>query len=149
MYSFLLFFRSFPLNIFVSLIFIALSPNWHLALVLFSSLCFRYCHSDRHNFGFPLFAESIYCTLSWFCLWVYMYICILSHTFYCGYKPLHLHWAFGVLWRFPFYSFFLSSLFRFFLFSFIILTFNVLESTMFFLHLFLCLPFLLFFSPYR
>ena len=32
-----LFFLSFPLNIFVSSIFIALFPNWHLALVLFSS----------------------------------------------------------------------------------------------------------------
>ena len=35
-----LFFLSFPLNIFVSFIFIALFPTWHLALVLFSSLCF-------------------------------------------------------------------------------------------------------------
>ena len=36
-----LFFLFFPLNIFVSFIFIALFLNWHLALVLFSSLCFR------------------------------------------------------------------------------------------------------------
>ena len=35
-----LFFLSFPLNIFVSFVFIALFPTWHLALVLFSSLCF-------------------------------------------------------------------------------------------------------------
>ena len=41
-YSFLLFFLSFPLNIFVSFVFIALFPIWHLALVLFSSLCFSY-----------------------------------------------------------------------------------------------------------
>ena len=33
------FFLSFPLNIFVMFIFIALFPTWHLALVLFSSLC--------------------------------------------------------------------------------------------------------------
>ena len=39
-YSFFLFFLSFPLNIFVSFIFIALFPNWHLALILFSSSCF-------------------------------------------------------------------------------------------------------------
>ena len=36
------FFLSFPLNIFVSFIFIALFPNWYLALVLFSSLCFSF-----------------------------------------------------------------------------------------------------------
>ena len=35
----ILFFLSFPLNIFVSFVFIALFPTWHLALVLFSSLC--------------------------------------------------------------------------------------------------------------
>jgi len=34
------FFLSFPLNIFVSFIFIALFPTLRLALVLFSSLCF-------------------------------------------------------------------------------------------------------------
>ena len=35
-----LFFLSFlPLNIFVSFVFIALFPTWHLGLVLFSSLC--------------------------------------------------------------------------------------------------------------
>ena len=59
-YLFILF---FPLNIFVSFIFIALFPNWHLALVLFSSLCFSYCCSGRQDFWFPLFARSIYCTL--------------------------------------------------------------------------------------
>jgi len=35
-----LLFLSFRLNIFVSFIFIVLFPNWHLTLVLFSSLCF-------------------------------------------------------------------------------------------------------------
>ena len=35
-----LFFLSFPLNIFVSFIFIAVFTNWHLALVLSSSLSF-------------------------------------------------------------------------------------------------------------
>ena len=38
-YLFFLFFLSFPLNIFVSFAFIALVHTWHLALVLFSSLC--------------------------------------------------------------------------------------------------------------
>ena len=40
-YLFFLFFLYFSLNIFVSFIFIALFPNWHFALVLFSSLCFN------------------------------------------------------------------------------------------------------------
>ena len=35
-----LFFLSFPLNIFVSFVFIALFPTWHLALILFCSLYF-------------------------------------------------------------------------------------------------------------
>jgi len=38
---FFLFFLSFLLHIFVSFIFIVLFPNWHLALVLFSSFCFN------------------------------------------------------------------------------------------------------------
>ena len=38
-YLFFLFFLSFPLNIFLNFIFFALFPNWHLPLVLFSSLC--------------------------------------------------------------------------------------------------------------
>ena len=48
--------------------------------------------------------------------WVYMYMCIFSHAFYCCYKPLSLCWAFGVLWNFPFLF-----LFLFFLLFFIIL----------------------------
>ena len=36
-----LFFLSFPLNVFVNFVFIALFPTWHLPLVLFSSLCFN------------------------------------------------------------------------------------------------------------
>ena len=60
---FFLFLLYFSLNIFVSFIFIAFFPNWHLALVLFSSLCFiKFC-SGRYNFWFPLFTRSIYCTL--------------------------------------------------------------------------------------
>ena len=35
---------------------------------------------------------------------LFMYICISSHIFYCCYKPLPLHWAFAVLWSFPFSS---------------------------------------------
>ena len=58
-----LFFLTFSLNIFVSFIFISLFPNWHLALVLFSSLCFSQFCSHKHNFRFPLFAGSIFCTL--------------------------------------------------------------------------------------
>ena len=51
--------------------------------------------------------------LFWFCLWVYMYMCIFSHSFYCCYKPLPLHWPFAVLWSFPFYFPFSSSFFSF------------------------------------
>ena len=35
-----LFLLSFPLKILVSFVFIASFPTWHLAFVLFSSLCF-------------------------------------------------------------------------------------------------------------
>ena len=111
-YLFLLF---FPLNIFVSFVFTALFPTWHLALLLFSSLCFSYFCSGKYTFWFPLFAGSIYCTLFfvlfWFCLWVCMFMCIFGHTFSCSYKTLPLHWAFAVLWSFPFFHFFFFSLF--------------------------------------
>ena len=63
---FLSFLSLFPLNVFVSFIFIALFQNWHLALVLCSSLCFTYLVfflTDIYNFSFPLSAGSIYCTL--------------------------------------------------------------------------------------
>ena len=92
-----LFFLSFLLNIFISFIFTTLFPNWHLALVLFSSLYFTQFCSGRYNFWFPLFAGSIYCTLilldCFLLIGVYIYMCIFSHTFYC-YKPLPLCWAF-------------------------------------------------------
>ena len=39
-YIFFIFFLSFPINILVSFIFIALCLSWHLALFLLSSLCF-------------------------------------------------------------------------------------------------------------
>ena len=56
-----------------------------------------------------------------------------SHVFYRRHKPLPLHWAFAVLRSFP----------LFFPFS---LNFNFL-NLLFFLHLFICFLFLLFFSP--
>ena len=46
-----------------------------------------------------------------------MYMCIFSHTFYCCYKPLPLHWVFAVLWSFPFFVPFFLSVSVFFLFS--------------------------------
>ena len=125
MYSFFLFFHSFSLKMFVSFIFIALFPNWHLALVLFSSLCFSQFCSGRHKFWFPLFAGYIYCTLfsldcfdfAYGC--ICMYVCIFSHNFYCCYKPRPLHWAFAVLWRFPFFPFvFLLLFFPLFFYNF-------------------------------
>jgi len=42
-YSFYIFFLSFPLNILADFVFIAIFPTWHLALVLFCSLCFLFC----------------------------------------------------------------------------------------------------------
>ena len=56
----------------------------------------------------------------------------LSLIFYC-YKPLPLRWAFASLWSFPLFSLFLILIF--------------LAYYYFFLLLFLCLPFLLLFSP--
>ena len=35
-----------------------------------------------------------------------MYTYLFSHTFYCYYKPLPLHWVFAVLWSFPFFILF-------------------------------------------
>ena len=55
-----------------------------------------------------------------------MYMCIFSHTLYCCYKTLPLHWAFEVLWSFSFFPLFY---FFFCFFSFlcvIILIFNFL-----------------------
>ena len=76
-----------------------------------------------------------------------IYMCIFSHTFYCCYRPLPLHWAFAILWSFPFFPLF-SFFFLFFsCLFFIILIFKFFKHSIFFLYLFLCLPFLLFFSP--
>ena len=79
-----LFFLSFPLNIFVNFVFIALFPTWHLALVSFSSLCFSLFYSDSYNFWFPLFTGSIQCTLFLLDCFDFAYgnicICIYSVT---------------------------------------------------------------------
>ena len=58
-----------------------------------------------------------------------LFFFFLSHTFYCC-KPLPLGWAFAVLGSFPIFFFLIFQ--------------NLL---LFFLHLFLCLLFLLFLSP--
>ena len=145
-YSFFLFFHSFSLKIFVSFIFIVLFPSWHLALVLFSSLCFSQFSSGRHKFWFPLFAGSIYYTLflldcfdfAYGCICIYA--CIFSHSFCCCYKPLPLHWAFAVLWSFPFFSFSLSSSF----FPLLFHNFNlkIFKPIMFFyIYCFVCLSY--------
>ena len=105
-YSFFLFFLSFPLNVFVSFIFIALFPNWHLALVLSSSLCFSFVLVDT-IFGFLcLSGQYIVLYFCWTVLILLMgvYVYIQSHFLSC-YKPLPLHWAFAVLWSFPFFFF--------------------------------------------
>ena len=81
MYSFLLFFLSFPLNIFVSFIFIALLPNWHLALVLFSSLCFSFILTDIIFGALCSPSQSIILYLCWIVLILLMvvYLYIKSH----------------------------------------------------------------------
>ena len=79
--------------------------------------------------------------LLWFCLWVYTYI--FSHTSYCCKKPLPLYWAFAVLWSYPFFPFFLSSIF--FLFPFFY-NFNFLNLLLFFyIYSFVCFSYC--FSP--
>ena len=57
---------------------------------------------------------------------------------------LPLQWAFAILWSF-FFFFFLSSS----IFSFLFFIIFIFKPIIFFLHLLLCLPFLLFFSPCR
>ena len=81
-----LFFLSFPLNIFVSFVFIALFPTWHLALVWFSSLCLLVLFlTDKYNF-FLSFVRWInlpylnFVGLFWFCSCVYM--CIFHYFNY-------------------------------------------------------------------
>ena len=106
------FFLSFPLNIYGNFIFIALFPNWHLALVFFPVCALIsfvqvditsgfLCSPGQHIILYFFFG------LFWFCLWVYMYIYIFHHTFYCCYKPLPLSWVFQ-FWSFIFLSFLFS-----------------------------------------
>ena len=131
---------------FVSFIFIALFPNWHLVLVLFSSLCFSYFCPGRYNFWFPLFANLLYFIfvgLSWSCLWVYMYLCYSVMLFIVAINVCL--WV-GIL-QLCGVSFFSLFSFFFHFFFFVILIFNYFKRIIFFLHLFFCLPFLLFFSP--
>ena len=79
-------FLSFPLNIFVSFVFIALFPPDALL-----SFCFPACDwvsfvlTSKYNFWFPLFARSIYCVflgLFSLCSWVCMYMCIFHYVNY-------------------------------------------------------------------
>jgi len=101
---------------FVSFIFIALFPSRYLTLVLIYNLCFSSFCSGRCNLlvSFVNWVDLLYFIfvgLFRFCLWVYMYMCIFSHTFYCCYKPLPVRGAFAVLWSFLF--FFLPPFFSF------------------------------------
>ena len=83
-YLFFLFFLYFPLNLFVSFIFIALFPNWHLTLVLFSSLCFNYfvladiIFGSLHSLG--QFIVLYFCwTVLILLMGVYVYMYIQSY----------------------------------------------------------------------
>ena len=143
---FLSFLFSFPPNIFVSFTFIALFHNWHLALVLFSSLCLSQFCSGRYNFRLPLFARSIQSTLFLFycfyftyrCIYMCVCVCIQSHFLLLLYTSAS---SLGFYRSVEFsFSLSLSSfLFHFFLpfLFFIILIFNFLTYSIF--HLFLCL----------
>ena len=139
-----LFFLSFPVNLFLSFIFTASFPNWHLALVLLSSLCISQFCSSIYNFWFPLFARSISCTL--FLLDIFgfaygcIYICVYSVTLFIVVINLSIY--VGLL---QFYRIFLSSFFFHFKKSFIffiILTFNFFETIIFFyIYSFVCLSY--------
>ena len=156
-YSFFLFFPSFSLNIFVSFIFIALFPNWHLALLLLSSCAFTSFVLVDIIFGLLcLLGQIIVLNLCWTVLILLMgvmYMCIFSHTFYCCYRPLPLHWAFAVLWSFLSPS---PSPFSFLLFfSFLFYNFNFYNILYFFYsYFFICLsycslPLQLIFNAYK
>ena len=98
-----------------------------------------------------MFAGLIYCTLFLLDCFDFAYGCICIRVYslktfiavinLCLYVGLLQFWS--VFLCFPF--FFLLPFFFFYLF--IILIYNLYKSIMFFLHLILCLPFLLFFSP--
>ena len=89
------------------------------------------------SMAIPPWMHLISSELNWTEL--YMYVCIFSHTFYCCYKPLPLHWVLAVLWSFPFFP-----LFSFFsiLFSFLLYNFNFLKAIIFFdIYSFVCLSY--------
>ena len=76
-YVFFPFVLSFPLNIFVRFVLIALFSTWHLDLVLFSSLCLLVLSLiGKYNFLFPLFTGSIYCSLHLLDCFHFAYECI-------------------------------------------------------------------------
>ena len=76
-YLFFLFFISFPLNMFISFVFIALLPTWHIALVLFLVCALvSLILTGRYHFRFPLFTRSIYCTLFLLDCFDFVYRCI-------------------------------------------------------------------------
>ena len=150
-----LFFLSFPLNIFVNFVFIALFPTWHLALVSFSSLCFSQLVLfliGKYNFWFPLFTRSIYFTLFLLDCFDFAYgnICICIYSVTLCIVVINLCFYVGLLQFcgvFLFSSFFFLLPFFYPSSFFMILSFNFFKPVMFFLPLFLCLPFLLCFSP--
>ena len=115
-----------------------------------NQVCIRWPKYRNFSFNISLYIFSFvhqvnqsivfyFAGVFWFCLWVYKYMCIFSHTFYSCDKPLLLHWILTVLWRFPCFPIYF---WFFLLFSiFIVLNFNFL-NILYFLHLFHCLPFL-------
>ena len=97
-----------------------------------------------------MFVGSIYCTLflldcfdiAYGCIFIWVY----SVTLFIAFINLCLYLVFLQFYRVFLFSPFFFLLLFFFLFL-IILSFNFFKPSIFFLHLCLCLPFLLFFSP--
>jgi len=105
---------------FVSFMFIALFPNWHLTLVLFSSCALVSFVLADIIFGFLcLLSQStiLYFRLTLLILLMGVYICTLSHTFYVAIN-LCLYVGFFGSVEFSF-CFLVSFFFHFFLLSFL------------------------------
>ena len=107
-------------------------------------LFWQFC-SGRHNFWFPLFTKSIYCTLFLLDCFNFAYgcicICVYSVTLFIVAINFCLYIA-----ALQFCGVLLLLLFYFFHFSPLSYNFDLKKTIIFFLHLFLCLIFLLF-SP--
>ena len=137
-YLFFLFFLSFLLNTFVSFIFIALFPNWHLALVLFAVCVLVSFVLVDIIFDFLCSpSQSIVLNFCWTALilfmGVYVYVYIQSHLLLLLWNLCLYIRLFQFCGVFLFFFFLSSS--RFFFFFSLFYNFNFLKPITFFLHL--------------